>query len=210
MADFNEIYPTIVKYEGYYVNDPKDPGGETYMGIARNYNPGWAGWKIIDNYKLSKGGTIPYNTHIPSQELDNLVKQRAYEYFIAMRGNQINNLAIATIAAQLFWGTASGVKRVVQQAAINLGAKISADNVIGPNTINALNTLPSQALYNEMRRLYINYVDILGKGQPEYAIGWKNRLNYVLSLTDKWISNNGLPILGLLLGSMFIYLAMKN
>lgn len=210
MADFNLIYPTIVKYEGYYVNDPNDPGGETYMGIARNYNKTWPGWQIIDNYKAQIGGTIPYNTKINSPELDNLVKQRAQQYFNAMRGSEINNLAIATIAAQLFWGSASGIKRVVQQAAINLGANINADNVIGPNTLNALNTLPQAPLYAEMRKLYINYIDLLGKGQPEYAIGWKNRLNYVLSLTDKWITNNGIPLLGLLLGSLFIYLAVKN
>lgn len=210
MADFNLIYPTIVKYEGYYVNDPNDPGGETYMGIARNYNKTWQGWQIIDQYKAAHGGTIPYNTKIENSTLDNLVKERAQQYFNAMRGSEINNLAIATIAAQLFWGSASGIKRVVQQAAINLGAKITPDNVIGTNTINALNSLPQAPLYNEMRKLYIQYIDILGKGQPEYAIGWKNRLNYVLSLTDKWISNNGIPILGLLLGSLFIYLAVKN
>lgn len=40
--------------------DPNDPGGETYSGISRRYNPKWEGWVFIDKsdyesaYKLVK------------------------------------------------------------------------------------------------------------------------------------------------------------
>ena len=39
--------------EGGYVDDPEDAGGETYKGIARNYNPSWPGWKIIDHMRIN-------------------------------------------------------------------------------------------------------------------------------------------------------------
>jgi len=190
MADFNVIYPTIIKYEGYYVNDPADPGGETYMGVARNYNPTWPGWVIIDQYKAKNGGSIPYNFHIPNPTLDNLVKAKAREYFDKIRGTEIKSNAIAIIVAQVFWGTAEGVKQVVQQAAINLGAKIKADNAFGANTLKAINSLDANKLYNEMKRLYVDYFTRLGKGQPQYATGWMNRVNYVLDVTGKLIKDN--------------------
>ena len=190
MADFNVIYPTIIKYEGYYVNDPADPGGETYMGVARNYNPTWPGWQIIDTYKAKNGGFIPYNTRIQDPTLESLVKAKAKEYFDKIQGTKIKSDAVAIIVAQVFWGTAEGIKQVVQRAAINLGAKIKADNSFGENTLKAINSLDQVKLYNEMKRLYVDYFTRLGKAQPEYASGWMNRVNYVLDVTGKLIKDN--------------------
>lgn len=48
MADLSLALPPVLKYEGGYVHDPADPGGETYMGISRRYHPNWLGWSIID------------------------------------------------------------------------------------------------------------------------------------------------------------------
>ena len=49
------IISNTLETEGYYVNDPSDSGGETYCGIARNSNPKWQGWKIVDKHKLNTG-----------------------------------------------------------------------------------------------------------------------------------------------------------
>lgn len=51
MADFIQAFNRTIRFEGGYVNDKFDSGGETYMGIARKCNPHWLGWKIIDSYK---------------------------------------------------------------------------------------------------------------------------------------------------------------
>jgi len=50
MADFNLAYQNTMIAEGGYVNDPKDRGGETYMGISRANFPHWLGWPVIDSY----------------------------------------------------------------------------------------------------------------------------------------------------------------
>jgi len=34
MADFNSFLPILLKFEGGYVNDPADPGGETNKGVT--------------------------------------------------------------------------------------------------------------------------------------------------------------------------------
>jgi lysozyme family protein len=45
MADFKQAYQLVLQNEGGYVNDPNDPGGETYKGVARNIYivTGWGG-----------------------------------------------------------------------------------------------------------------------------------------------------------------------
>ena len=48
------IISKTLETEGGYVNDPSDSGGETYCGIARNSNPKWEGWKIVDAHKPLK------------------------------------------------------------------------------------------------------------------------------------------------------------
>ena len=35
MSKFDEIIEVVLEHEGGYVNDPKDPGGETNFGIAK-------------------------------------------------------------------------------------------------------------------------------------------------------------------------------
>lgn len=55
MAKFELAHPKVAANEGGYANDPNDKGGETWKGIARNSNPGWQGWVIIDSYKSKSG-----------------------------------------------------------------------------------------------------------------------------------------------------------
>ena len=55
MADFNSAYQILLVHEGGYVDDPDDPGGETYRGIARKSWPNWEGWGIVDTLKSQQG-----------------------------------------------------------------------------------------------------------------------------------------------------------
>lgn len=57
MADFKIAFALTMGHEGEYSFDPDDRGGETYRGISRIHNPGWSGWKIIDDEKARLGIT---------------------------------------------------------------------------------------------------------------------------------------------------------
>lgn len=70
MANFEEAYKRTSKFEGGYVNDPQDAGGETYNGISRKANPAWEGWKIVDEQK--KKSNFPSNLKSRKNELDNM------------------------------------------------------------------------------------------------------------------------------------------
>ena len=39
MSKFDDIIEVVLEHEGGYVNDPKDPGGETNFGIAKRSHP---------------------------------------------------------------------------------------------------------------------------------------------------------------------------
>lgn len=51
MADFEKAFPKIMKAEGGYVNDPRDRGGETFIGIARKFHRNSSIWKYVDEVK---------------------------------------------------------------------------------------------------------------------------------------------------------------
>lgn len=52
MAKFETAYEITADFEGGYVNDADDAGGETYSGISRVYHPTWDGWNDIDDMKM--------------------------------------------------------------------------------------------------------------------------------------------------------------
>ena len=54
--EFKEAFDKILVSEGGYVNDPHDRGGETFMGIARRFNPNNKLWYYVDEEKKKKMG----------------------------------------------------------------------------------------------------------------------------------------------------------
>ena len=55
MANYEQALQWVLSHEGGYVNDPDDPGGETYKGVARKMNSKWDGWLHIDMLKKQSG-----------------------------------------------------------------------------------------------------------------------------------------------------------
>lgn len=95
MADFNKEIDKVLKFEGLYVNDPDDSGGETYMGISRKNNPKWVGWGVIDEEK--KKGIKNINTRLKQNEsLTNSVKlYYKIHYWDVMLLDEVPNQRIA-------------------------------------------------------------------------------------------------------------------
>lgn len=93
MADFLTAFRRTAAFEGGYVNDPDDNGGETYKGISRRANPNWAGWKIVDACKKKKN--FPKNLS-SNAELQELVSQ-CYKnnYWDKVWGDKINHQKVA-------------------------------------------------------------------------------------------------------------------
>ena len=105
---FDKVFETLLLYEGGYVNDPKDPGGETKYGISRR--------------------------SFPQENIKGLSKERAKEiYKKDFWQPLLNDLLPMSLLPQLFdcavnQGPATA-KKLLQRA---VGEK--EDGIIGPKT----------------------------------------------------------------------------
>lgn len=133
MADFASAFAATMKAEGGYVNDPQDPGGETYKGVARKMNSKWDGWTIIDMAKKGKNFPANLDSNEPLQE-----KIRTFyetNYWDKVRGDDITN---QHIAESIFdFAVNAGIIASAKLAQITVGAE--PDGTIGPVTLQKIN-----------------------------------------------------------------------
>ena len=96
MADFNKSFEKLILTEGGYVNDPKDKGGETYLGISRVHHPDSLIWPLIDNVKElhgTKGITkVLKGNEIITSEVKDIYKKDYWDKFDL---DNVNNQKIA-------------------------------------------------------------------------------------------------------------------
>lgn len=130
--------------EGGYIFDPQDPGGETYVGIARKFWPKWYGWWYIDRIKKITGKKIKTNQKFSHSKLNQAVNNFYYKYFWKpLRCEKIKN---QIISEHLFdCGINLGKKSAVKflQECCNKTAvksqKLIVDGLIGPKTLGKIN-----------------------------------------------------------------------
>jgi lysozyme family protein len=168
MADFSAAYPTIFSNEVGYVNDPKDKGGETMNGITRKNFPDWPGWATVDTHALKNGDKLP--------ELDNLT-QEFYKttQWDAIKGDLISSQPVATFVAD--WFVNSG-RHAIQALQKSVG--VTADGVMGPGTIEAVNGCDEQKLLTALKAARIDFYNgIVAKdpGQGRFLDGWLARVD---------------------------------
>jgi lysozyme family protein len=153
MADFNKAFEKVLKFEGGYVNDKSDSGGETKYGISKKAYPG------ID---------------IKSLTLEDVKAIYKKFYWNKIKGNEINNQKIA----ELIFDTAvnMGVRRAVKIAQTCLGVKV--DGIVGNKTLNALNNCEEDNFINayKLQRIKL-YVEISKRGNNiKFLRGWITRV----------------------------------
>lgn len=183
MASFKLFEPILLKQEGGYANKIGDRGGETWEGIARNFYPNWSGWSIIDSVKShlpsndSKGWKLfsSYLYTLPSLQIlvDIFYKTIFWD---KMKGDEINNQSIANFIGD--WGVNAGLSVPIKHAQIILG--LIQDGIMGPNTINSLNTTNGQMFFDSMRKERLNFYTAVVVAHPEdrqFLSDWISRTN---------------------------------
>jgi lysozyme family protein len=105
-ADFESAYQYLYSWEGGWVNDPVDRGGETYRGIARKAWPGWAGWTRVDAIKAGKPVTAATKARLDG---DAALKGMAKQFFKSNYWDEYGFKAIADQSlAHIAWDWAIG------------------------------------------------------------------------------------------------------
>ena len=157
MADFLPAFERMIRNEGGYVlhTVAGDRGGMTYAGIARNMNPGWGGWVMLD-----RGDTPPAD----------LVRG-------FYRGNYWAPIRHQATAQTIFdFGVNAGVPVAAKLAQLVVGA--TPDGKIGPKSVEALNAYdPERFVLAYALAKIARYRDIVQRDrtQLKFLLGWVNR-----------------------------------
>ena len=153
LVKFDEIIEVVLHHEGGYVNDPKDPGGETNFGIAKRSHPD------VDIKNLTEDGAKEiYKEHYwDKNKVESLPLQLRHIYF-DMCVNQGKGRAV----------------KILQRAANAKGAELKVDGGLGPKTLSAMKGVELQ----RVRAYRVKYYADLVTRKPDlekFYFGWFRR-----------------------------------
>jgi lysozyme family protein len=165
MANFEQAFEKMIADEGGYVlhNVAGDTGGMTYAGIARNKNPQWPGWKLIDHEAI--------NNPLLTGMVRNFYK---VEFWDRVRGDEIANQTVAENIFNFSVNTGMGV--AVKLAQLIVGA--TPDGAVGEKTLQKFNAAEPESFKKAYALAKITrYADICNKNrtQSKFLLGWINR-----------------------------------
>ncbi len=153
MANFEEAVKITLTWEGGYVNDPNDPGGETKFGISKRNHPG------VDIEGLTpEGAKYIYKTEYWPTLYDKITSQ--------LLGSKLFDM-----------GVNMGVGAAVRILQFTLGTTV--DGMFGVGTLAAANNAGDAALEPYKTHLARHYQDIVARNpsQQKYIHGWLRRVN---------------------------------
>jgi len=159
MSEFKLYYPKLLVYEGGYASREYaqrmlDSGGETYLGIARNYNQSWEGWALIDAW-IKTHGTPSYNSKINSPDIylaaEKLTK---IKYWDKLFLDQIKNQSLAEQICDFGFNSGLGLSAKIVQRII----AHSETSVFISSDIEAINAFDQQKLFLSLQNFRIEMI----------------------------------------------------
>jgi len=165
--NFANVLSVTLDFEGGYVNNPSDPGGETNKGITKSTYEQWLRSKGL----ASRNVDIK---NIPDEHVQGIYRDRFW--------NKIHGDDLPSIVAQQMFDLAvhSGTVRAVKILQNIVGAK--PDGKFGPNTLKATQSYLQQhgdlilakEILKQRKAFLVNLLK-QEKYQP-FAKGWMNRI----------------------------------
>ena len=175
MADIKKLASFILKWEGGFVNDPLDRGGATNKGVTI------AVWKS-QGYDKDGDGDIDVADLKKITEADAIMIMKK-NYWDRWKADTIKSQAIANTLVDWVWG--SGKWGIIIPQRI-LG--VTADGLVGPKTIEALNKQDSAKFLEKLYLARFNFLDDIVASNPSqkrFIKGWKNRMNDLINHNKK-------------------------
>ena len=166
--NFNKCLELILHHEGGYVNHPKDPGGETNLGVTKRVYEECGGKKNMKDLTVEEVAPIYEKNYWGRAKCDQLP----------------SGLDLAVFD----WSVNRGVGRAVKKLQKMIGTV--ADGGIGPNT---LKTLEEYIRHHGLETTIENYKDIRQAFYRSlstfntFGKGWTRRNNETLEAALKMI-----------------------
>jgi lysozyme family protein len=168
VASFDVFLPILLRFEGGFVDDPTDPGGETNKGVTM---------ATFRNCAHQLLGIEP-----TSENLKALTDGQAgiiYRalYWDKIRGDDFQLQDLANIVCDFYVNAGTHATILLQRVMNGMGAQIVEDGAIGPASIQALNAVSQEDVYRQYKQGRIAYYQKLGQRFPQFVKGWLNRVN---------------------------------
>lgn len=168
MANFNEYFPTLLIFEGGFVDDKNDHGGATNLGVTLEE------W-VKNGYDKDNDGDIDVN------DLKQITKQDAAKiakllYWDRVRGDEIVSQSVAEFITD--WAYNSGVGRAVKKTQALIG--VTQDGNIGLRTLTAINAAQPKQLFDLLKASREAFYRAIVKNDSTQSVflkGWLNRIN---------------------------------
>lgn len=167
MADVTKLIPHILKWEGGFVDDADDLGGQTNKGVT------YQTYKLYRRRKGLPEPTVEDLKNLSDEEFTDILKTL---YWDVCLGDRINSQSVANAIVDWAWN--SGTKTAVREVQRILG--VEDDGIVGNITLAAINsysTLPLFGAIQTARKFYIERICISRPKNKKYRKGWVNRIN---------------------------------
>lgn len=158
--NFDPSFELMIKSEGGFVNDPKDKGGATNLGVTMG------AWSSYVRYPA----TVEMIKNLTVEDVRPFYRK---QYWNMVRGDELPtgvDYAVFDVAVN------SGVTRAIRFLQLGLG--ISADGVIGAITMKHATTMPSDDLIRAICQERREFLQKLGNFD-HFGRGWLSRVNHV-------------------------------
>lgn len=147
--DFDAAFERLIGHEGGYVNDPRDPGGETKYGISKRAYPG---------------------EDIAGMTLDRAKYLYRRDYWNAVRGNELPD---ALKFAMFDAAVNAGPRQAILWLQRALG--VADDAIIGPQTMMAVRVSDPVRTASRMTGHRLRHMTEMG-AWSSFGRGWAKRI----------------------------------
>lgn len=168
MASFEHFLPILLKFEGGYVNNPADPGGETNKGITI---------AVFRQCSRSLLGVDPTSANLKALTDSQAAIIYKTLYWDKIQGDAFQVQELANMACDFYVNAGTKAIKLLQRVLKSLGANLEEDGILGPPTLQALGQFPADKVHDAYKQSRIAYYRALGKSYPQFVQGWLRRAN---------------------------------
>ena len=150
--NFDECLKMLLHHEGGYVNHPKDPGGETNLGVTKRVYEKWGGTKDMKDLTVEDVAPIYKKEYWDRCKCDDLESGVDWAVFD--------------------WAVNSGTGRAAKAIQKICGA--AQDGAIGPKPLALIGTQNTQYVIEEFGKIRQDFYESL-KTFDTFGKGWTRR-----------------------------------
>jgi lysozyme family protein len=173
MADFNSFFPTLLKHEGGFVNDPNDRGGATNKGVT------FGTFTLYAKSLLNVDPTIDNLRALTDAQAGVIYKS---QYWDKVHGDEITLQPLANIVFDFQVNSGNNAGKLLQRVLNTLGATppLGVDGSVGKGTMAALARADQVAVYQaykQGRKDFYNRIVANDPTQKRFINGWLARVD---------------------------------